>query len=346
VGKIKEKLNGIEPLIYAAATVVFLSLGFLVSWSADLYAFEFFTKPFEYAGKFIRAVSLSGGIGATAAYALYTALCLAPLYYPVIRAVKAKGIKKSEILRGVLWLAVSAALFYLMYFAINPHLIKTVADGISAESAPSSSVVIDMFRAISFIGIALTFYAGLALAVLAEAAAAMKKNDGRAYSFARLVTALIIITLLYSAFFINSVELKTALAKFKADSAAGSYTGTVDYTLVYFGYFLRMCPALCAVYLLLCVRFCVAGLKNDMLCTANAGRFNELLSVSKISAAVILLAAIAENVLNIALAGSLKHSYFRFEIPAAMIFATCLIAIVCKLLLRAIELNEESKLVI
>ncbi len=74
--------------------------------------------PFEQIGLGLRALSLSGWAGNAAAVTLYAAICLTPLVYMAVRT-RQRRLQRED------WLlvALSAALFGVLYLMINPSLI-------------------------------------------------------------------------------------------------------------------------------------------------------------------------------------------------------------------------------
>ncbi len=99
--------------------------------------------PFVWAGVGLRALSLSGLFGNMLAVLLYVLVSLLPMW-PLVR--------KSRRLKGnflrLLLIAVSAYLFFLLYYMVNPTLIQTLfhaAFGISDEMLITDQAILCLF---------------------------------------------------------------------------------------------------------------------------------------------------------------------------------------------------------
>lgn len=85
--------------------------------------------PFEQIGLGLRALSLSGGAGNAAALAIYVILGLLPLSaLPILR--KRRGLFAEDGLLGLL----SAAVFFNLYFMINPGIMGAMAGGMTEQA--------------------------------------------------------------------------------------------------------------------------------------------------------------------------------------------------------------------
>lgn len=86
--------------------------------------------PFEQAGSLLRALSLPGGAGNAAAFAIYAAVCLIPAAVFLI-LLKKRGFRKEDLLLPLL----SAVLFAVLYLMVNPGLIGKSFGGAGGEGA-------------------------------------------------------------------------------------------------------------------------------------------------------------------------------------------------------------------
>jgi hypothetical protein len=95
--------------------------------------------PFEQIGSCLRALSLSGGSGNTAAVAIYAILCLSPVSVLMILGKRRKLFAEDGLL-GVL----SAALFVDLYFMVNPAL----AGGVSEQAVAGAALACAIYSII------------------------------------------------------------------------------------------------------------------------------------------------------------------------------------------------------
>jgi len=109
----REKIAVVLLLVLASACVTVFLLGVN---TAEIF-FAAFAFPFAHIGRFLRFLSLSGGIGNIFAIALYVIFCLIPVAAFFI--IRKKGKIEYE---DALLLFLSALLFYVMFLMVNPGL--------------------------------------------------------------------------------------------------------------------------------------------------------------------------------------------------------------------------------
>lgn len=85
--------------------------------------------PFEQIGSYLRALSLSGTSGNVVAVAIYFAVSLSPAAVLLILR-KRRGLRAEDGLLGLL----SAVLFAVLYFMVNPGLVGALAGGETGQS--------------------------------------------------------------------------------------------------------------------------------------------------------------------------------------------------------------------
>ena len=67
---------------------------------------------------------------------------------------------------------------------------------------------------------------------------------------------------------------------------------------------------------------------------------------SKIAIFTTIGAVLAQNIANLIFARVLVNASYNFTLSATMLLALCLVLIFSKILIKAIEINEENKMVI
>ncbi len=178
--------------ILAAGCVALALLGQNSQGGADvIYAL---TAPFVWAGAGLRALSLSGWAGNALAVLLYALLSLTPLW-PFVSKARLK-------VHSFRWhlVAMSAYLFFLLYFMVNPSMIQTLFHsnmGAQQEALRVEQLILCIF-----------FYSLLIacwiLGIMADA--------GRIPLQLRRLMIVLGAVMIVSVFYINVANLKSALA--------------------------------------------------------------------------------------------------------------------------------------
>ncbi len=164
--------------------------------------------PFVWAGAGLRALSLSGLFGNMLAVLLYVLVSLLPIW-PLVR--------KSRRLKGnflrLLLIAVSAYLFFLLYFMVNPTLIQTLfhtAFGVSDEMLITDQAILCLF-----------FYSLLTACWIMSV---LQDSDRLTHKLRQLMYVLGA-SIIVSVFYAGVANLKGVLASLPATSGAGDSLG-------------------------------------------------------------------------------------------------------------------------
>ena len=67
---------------------------------------------------------------------------------------------------------------------------------------------------------------------------------------------------------------------------------------------------------------------------------------AKLTLLITLTATAVDNILNIALSKMLLNANYNFDVPIVILLAVCLVIIFSEILIGAIKISEEQKLVI
>lgn len=304
----------------AAAAVVYTACMCVFGLEKQLYAFS---APFVLVGKGLRALSLSGAAGNAAAMVLYAALCSIPALLAVLAFFRDRRLTVSKLLL----LLLSGYSFAMMYFFVNPNAVRF--------SVEPSSEVRQQFLSVLFLGMAFAFYALLLLCVAVKLVGGARRDEAAFYRSVRLLCVLAGCAVAFAFFGFELSAFVASVQRGAADAAVGAVT-----LLLHGALYALLFTAALSVY------GGTEELRADLYSPKNVAL---LKNVSRLCLADFLggIAVCAFlNLLNFSLTPVLHNAAFEFtvSVSVAAIAAVCLFA--CKLLLRAIDLNEENQLTI
>ena len=87
-------------------------------------------------------------------------------------------------------------------------------------------------------------------------------------------------------------------------------------------------------------------LKIDAFSPKNINPLQEVIRFAKLTLLITLTATAVDNILNIALSKMLLNANYNFDVPIVILLAVCLVIIFSEILIGAIKISEEQKLVI
>ncbi|MDR1906517.1 MAG: DUF2975 domain-containing protein [Clostridiales bacterium] len=324
-------------------SVIFLLAGIFYRYEANFETVEFFYLPFSAVGNFIRSIS-DTKLGELFGYAVYIVVCLSPFIFFIVKTAIKKRLVKRDILSFALWAGLSVFLFFAVYYFINPHRI-----GIFIDFFYSEEEIIDLARPalVSMIkfGYAVTFYMILTAALIFELSAPCYKNKDKAYVYSKFLILFFATAILFNALFIETIGLRYGISQIKASSLYERWA-SFNITVTILIYIVNLAPSAFLIGLLFKAYDITARLQKNMLNPDNVVEFKILGRRAAAAVATVMLAAIFENLIYLMYSDRLLYTNFTFAIPAAMLFIACAIAVISKLLIKAVELNEENKLVI
>lgn len=312
---------------FLIATAVSALLALVCAVLTACYGVEFklqiVSAPFQWLGKGLRALSLSGGAGNGAATVLYALFCALPALFALVAFCRDRRVSAAKLLLVLL----SGYAFAMMYFFINPHLVRFSVD-LPQEAR-------EIFLTILHIGMSFAYYGLLLLCVCVKLAAGARKNEAAFYRAIKLLCAFAGCVLAFLFFGFELADFIGTVRRGGADAFVGVLT-------------LLLHGALYA--LLLTAALSVYGgadrLKTDLYSAENV---KLLKKVSRLCLADFLgsiAVCVVLNVLQFALTPVLSDIRFEFTVSVwvAAVAAVCLFA--CNLLLRAIDLYEENRLTV
>ena len=323
--------KNIRIIIYSALALLFIIIAALVPLEANSF-FSAIYLPLKGIGDGIRNVTLNKSVAA--GWILYFILGLIPLVYPIIRM----AVKRKFYLCSLLWIILSLFGFITLYFFINPHLLN---------SELISGVTLD--NKITLIGFEVTFITILIICVLAELSQLLKSNPEKSYVFVKVIIDIFAVIAIFSVCFINVSSVK---AGFKGISAieAGAFEGRLNKGLncfsILFSFILNAVPAVFTVILLLKCGSFIDMLKVDAFNLNNEKPLKTIIRLAKVTVLITLASTALCNIALIIMSKWLVNANYQFEIPLVMLCTVCLVIIFSQILVRAIEMNEEQKLVI
>lgn len=327
----KFALKNKRVFIYSALALLFIIIAALVPLEVNNF-FSVIYLPLKGIGNGIRNITLNKSVAA--GWILYFILGLIPLVYPIIKII----IKRKFYLFSLLWLGLSLFVFITLYFFINPHLLNSkLISGVTSDNK------------ITLIGFEVTFIILLIICVLVELSQLLKSYPEKSYNFVKVIIDLFALIAIFSVCFINVLSVKEG---FKSISSieAGAFDGRLNKGLNYFSilltFILNAVPAVFTVILLLKCSSFVDMLKVDAFNPQNEKPLKVIIKLAKITVLITLASTALCNIALIIMSKWLVNANYQFEIPLVMLCTVCLVIIFSQILIRAIELNEEQKLVI
>lgn len=284
---------------------------------------QLFSAPFELLGKGLRALSLSGSAGNAAAIVLYALICAIPALFALVLFCRGKRVTAS----GLLLILLSGYTYAVMYFFINPNLVRFSID------LPQKAR--EQFFSVLSVGMAFAFYGLLLLSAAVSLAAKGKREEAAFYRAVKLLCAFAGCVLSVAFFGFELIDCIAAFQTGGADAAVGMITFLLHGML--YG-------------LLFAAAYCVYGgadlLKTNLYSPENAALLRKVSHLLLADFLGSIAVCVLLNVINFALTSVLKNISFEFNVSVsvAAIAAVCLFA--CNLLLRAIRLYEENRLTI
>ncbi len=329
-------LKRYEIIIFVFAAVLSLILAVCVNFSgSDILAI--IRAPFVSVGDFIRRTTLDGH--AAAGWALYIFLGLIPLIFPIIKTC----VKRALYAWSAVWLILSAYTFAMTFLFVNPHLLDSIVINGISEAAGK------VYRQGVQTGMIATFFAILVVCVLAEFGLWLKRDNNKAFPFAKLLLIVLGVAVIFSACFIGTLGLKgkfSSLDDWKEFSEYATVNCGVNAFAFLFSYFADILSAAFATVLICKCLELLGCLKACAFAKDNVKPLNGVITFSKISVLVTLCSVAVNNILQLVLSKYLVNTSFSTYIPLFMLLAVCLVIIFATILKRAIIMNEEIELTI
>lgn len=319
-------------LIYGAIGIAFIILATTVGFKLEE-SLEIIRTPFEKIGEFLRhLLEASNGFVNVLGYAFYIILSMIPLAYPVYMIIKNREFR----IDLLLWLIASVLLFVVNYYLINPNRIPV------NEFIPFS----DAYVTIHTIGLIDVFLGVMILAILFSINYSLRKKEEKVYLYSKLTIVCVIALYLFSCFYLELSNLISNIKSINAMDSTLNINKSDNVFLAIASYMATLIPTALSISLLGFTQFFLNKAQNDLLCTDNIKVINRITFVAKLDIAVSIAAMTIMNLLTFCFADVALDSNYNLTISSINIFLVLIIIIFSKLLAKAIEVNEENKLVI
>lgn len=330
----KKTIGKAELVLYACCTAVFTALALFLN-AEGLELTNWIAQPFISIGNLIRKADAASRV---LSYFIYIAIGAVPLIFPTVRIIKTKRFHKSNLL----WAALSGLLFVTLYFCVNPHVIQLplLQDQPKYMKAVSQTSVLWGFSS--------GFVSLLILCLITELYLGMKHSDAKTTLYAQILFVILTVAALFEVFFIALLEARLSIAELPQTApfelpAAGRGVNVFAITAVAV---IKAAPSFFVIALYLKAKVFVKLLQKDMFGAQNLTALREIEKTSVFAVFSLVISAVLQNLIYMCLSPQLYNVSYKSSIPIGMILITCLIMIFSKLMIKAIELSEENKLVI
>ena len=278
--------------------------------------------PFEQIGLGLRALSLSGWLGNAAAFALYAAICLAPLAYVIMR-VKQKGLQKEDWLLAIL----SVALFGVLYLMINPSLIAWLF---------GSSAAIPVGKAV----LGGTIYSMVvAYAVLRLLRLFSSGNTEQLFRYLAAMLASLSMLFVYLAFGVSFGKLQQSIASLLAGNAGNEHLLGATYGFLALQFIVDALPYVLDVLIIFAALQLLDELRADRYSATSVAAASRLSRLCATALAATALATVALNLLQLLFTRTLLVINSSVQIPlTSLAFALAVL-----LLARFVSENKQLK---
>ncbi len=276
--------------------------------------------PFEQIGLGLRALSLSGWLGNAAAFALYAAICLAPLAYVIMR-VKQKGLQKEDWLLAIL----SAALFGALYLMVNPSLIAWLFGNSvgTMGKAVLGGTVYSVLAAYIILRLLRLFSVG---------------NTGQLFRYVAVMLALLSMLFVYLAFGVSFGKLQQSIASLLAGNAGNEHLLGATYGFLALQFIVDALPYVLDVLIIFAALQLLDELRADRYSATSVAAASRLSRLCATALAATALATVALNLLQLLFTRTLLVINSSVQIPLTSL------AFVLAVLLLARFVSENKQL--
>ena len=318
--------NNIKQIVFFGFSVLFLILALCVKWG-DTSFFNAIYLPLKCIGDYIRSLGNSAG-----GWLLYIILGLLPLAFPIYKMIT----KRKFYWLSIAWFMLCIFDYVMLYFFINPHLLNNII--VSGT---------EKLNEVALIGFEVTFFILLFICVLLEVGSLLKSKPEKSYFFAKIAIDILILIIIFNVCFTAVLNVKSEIANINAAQLSGvNFNKELNEFAVIFSLLIKFVLATVTVILLFkCCTF-IDRLKIDAFSPKNINPLQEVIRFAKLTLLITLTATAVDNILNIALSKMLLNANYNFDVPIVILLAVCLVIIFSEILIGAIKISEEQKLVI
>ena len=318
--------NNIKKIIFLGFSLLFLVLALCVNWN-DANFFNIIYLPLKSIGDYIR--SLGNTVGG---WLLYIFLGILPLAFPIYKIIRTRKIY----IFGIAWITLCVFDYVMLYFYINPHLLGSVI--VSGT---------DKLNEIALIGFEVTFFILLFICALIEVCLSMKYRHEKYYFLAEIIIDILIFIIIFNVCFTTVLNAKSQIADINtAHLSEINFNKGLNVFAVVFSLLIKCVPPAVTVFLLFKRCDFIDKLKNNAFSPKNIGYLKEITRFAKLTVLITLTATAVNNIFNITLSKWILNANYSFEVPIVLLLTVCLVVIFSEILIGAIKISEEQKLVI
>lgn len=330
----KKTIGKAESALYACCAVVFTALALFLN-TESLDPANFIAEPFIFLGNLIRKADQTSPV---LSYFIYIAIGVLPLIFPAARIIKTKRFFK----RDMLWAALSGLLFVTLYFCVNPHAVRSPMLENQFEYLKA------VLRTSVLWGFSSAFCSFLVLCLIAELYSGIKRSDAKITLYAQILFAVLVVIVLFQVFFFTVLEARLSIEGLPQEApswlpAAGRGLNIFAIAAIAA---IKAAPSFFVIALYLKAKAFAGLVQKDMFGPQNLPALRQIEKTSVFAVFSLVVSAVLQNLLCLSLSPQLYKVSYNSSIPLSMILVTCLIMIFSKLMIKAIELSEENKLVI
>lgn len=296
---------------------------------------SFFTFPFEPMGGFLRNLSLSGFAGNMAAVFLYALISLIPAVAWIYLRKKGRTIKADSML-----FLLSAVLFYVLYYSVNPGLLKT-------QIAGSGGIYLSGL----FYSVLVTY------GVIRISNMAMTGGRGEIQKLLRIFLYLLAVlfggAVLMELFVALPEAIKSAGEVYTSATMVFDLTGSnymVSATLLYavaaLDIFMNMMPYVFDIVIIIKALHLLKELEQDWYSKESVRAAGTLSEVTGRCLVIVTVLGLIYNLIQFIGRNSLLHSKMQISIPIVSIVFLLSVLLLARYIRSGQELKEENEMFI
>lgn len=285
--------------------------------------------PYRQVSTLLRFISLSGSVGNAAALFLYGLICLVPLIYLAIRAVKHRARAEDGLL-----LLLSPLLFAVIYLMINP---TDAARHFGAFNILSAT---DAFMGVLVDSVIVGY---IILRLLRHIL-----NSGISYIFAYLnvlLTALSIL-LTYGIFGSGLSALIASYGQLNAGNTDPAVNLSISYLFLILQFIVEMLPLLLAIVLIFYGFSFIRTLRQDPYDTCIAILAGKISRLCRCSVITVMISQIGVNVLQFILSSQIHSNHYTLSIPLLSVILMLTAMVLASYFEKARQLKEDNDMFI
>jgi hypothetical protein len=291
--------------------------------------FGVISTPFVEIGGWLRTLSLSGSFGNVVAILIYGAISLCPMLFFLWRVMK----KKFHI-EDFLLLVMSAILFFMMYYMINPDLLTNL-------------FAFEEFSSMGKTVLSICFYSVLTGYLILTLLRGVTRNKTFGMlDWLQLLLALIAIVLVFSVFYLNVIDVRATIQDVKSSNPEPIILLAATTNFIVIRYVLRQFPVILSIGLLLLAIKLAAALKQDKYGEEMVRVAGRLGGLCKVTVVTTVICSIAVNLLQLLFSRSLLNYDFSAQVPVTSLVLTLILLVLAQYFADSSKLHQDNQLYI